>query len=50
MESKLQFDFSTQQLVLRKIAAIDAFQSRWKVEQTDEKTFLKDLQKQTMVE
>ena len=50
MESKLQFDFSTQQIVLRKIAAIDAFQSRWKIEQLDEKAFLKDLKKQTMVE
>ena len=50
MESKLQFDFSTQQLVLRKIAAIDAFQSRWKIEQLDEQAFLKDLKKQTMVE
>ena len=50
MESKLQFDFSTQQIVLRKIAAIDAFQSRWKIEQLDEQAFLKDLKKQTMVE
>jgi Fic family protein len=50
MESKLQFDFSVQQIVLRKIAAIDAFQSRWKIEQTDEQAFLKDLKKQTMFE
>ena len=50
MESKLKFDFSTQQIVLRKIAAIDAFQSRWKIEQLDEQAFLKDLKKQTMVE
>ena len=50
MESKLQFDFSTQQIILRKIAAIDAFQSRWQVEQTDEKTFLTELKKQTMVQ
>ncbi|MDZ7879056.1 MAG: Fic family protein [Saprospiraceae bacterium] len=50
MESKLQFDFSTQQTVLRKIAAIDAFQSRWKVEQTEEQSFLKDLKKQMLVE
>jgi Fic family protein len=50
MESKLEFDFSIQQIVLRKIAAIDAFQSRWKIEQTDEQAFLKDLKKQTMVE
>jgi Fic family protein len=50
METKLQFDFSVQQRVLRKIAAIDAFQSRWKIEQADEQAFLKDLKKQTMVE
>ncbi len=50
MESKLQFDFSTQQNVLRKIAAIDAFQSRWQIEQTDEKVFLKELKKQTMLQ
>ena len=50
MESKLQFDFSTQQTILRKIAAIDAFQSRWKIEQADEQAFLKDLKMQTSIE
>jgi Fic family protein len=50
MESKLQFDFSIQQIVLRKIAALDAFQSRWKIEQADEQAFLKDLKKQTIVQ
>ncbi len=50
MESKLQFDFLTQQTMLRKIAAIDAFQSRWKIEQIDEQAFLKDLKKQTSIE
>ena len=50
MESKLEFDFSIQQIVLRKIAAIDSFQSRWKIEQAQEQAFLKDLKKQTMVE
>jgi Fic family protein len=50
MESKLIFDFSTQQTVLRKIAAIDAFQSRWKIEQKDEQAFLKEIQRRTMVE
>ena len=43
MESKLQFDFSTQQAILRKIAFIDAFQSRWHIEQVDEKLFLKQM-------
>ena len=50
MESKLQFDFSIQQIILRKISAIDAFQSRWKIEQADEQAFLKDLKKQMVVE
>jgi Fic family protein len=50
MESKLQFDFSIQQIVLRKIAGIDAFQSRWQIEQADEKVFLKDLKAQTLVQ
>ena len=50
MESKLAFDFLTQQAVLRKIAAIDAFQSRWQVEQEEEKAFLKEMQRQTMLE
>ena len=50
MESKLAFDFSTQQAVLRKIAAIDAFQSRWQVEQEEEKAFLKEMQRQTLLE
>ena len=40
----------TQQAILRKIAAIDAFQSRWKIEQIDEQAFLKDMKMQTMVE
>jgi Fic family protein len=50
MESKLIFDFSTQQAVLRKIAAIDTFQSRWKIEQADEQAFLKEMKRLTMVE
>ena len=50
MESKLAFDFSTQQAVLRKIAAIDAFQSRFQVEQEEEKAFLKEMQRQTLLE
>jgi Fic family protein len=50
MESKLLFDFSTQQAVLRKIATIDAFQSRWKIEQIDEQAFLKEMQRRTMLE
>ena len=50
MESRLQFDFATQQAILRKIAAIDAFQSRWLVEQTDEKVFLKQMKTEAMLE
>ncbi|MEI6411673.1 MAG: Fic family protein [Bacteroidota bacterium] len=50
MESKLQFDFNTQQSILRKIAAIDAFQSRWKVEQADESSFLRQMRTAAMVE
>lgn len=50
MESKLQFDFTTQQAVLRKIALIDAFQSRWQIEQLDEKLFLKQLKSDAMLE
>ena len=50
MESKLQFDFITQQSILRKIAMIDAFQSRWKIEQVDEMMFLKQLKSETMLE
>jgi Fic family protein len=50
MELKLQFDFTTQQAILRKIAAIDAFQSRWQIEQLDEKLFLKQLKSEAMVE
>jgi Fic family protein len=50
MESKLIFDFLTQQVVLRKIAAIDAFQGSWKIEQLDEQFFLKEVQRQTIVE
>lgn len=33
-----------------KISAIDAFQSRWKIEQADEKAFLKQMKTQAMVE
>jgi Fic family protein len=50
MESRIQFDFATQQAVLRKIAAVDAFQSRWEIEQTDEMLFLKQMKSQVMVE
>jgi Fic family protein len=50
MESRLQFDFTTQQSILRKIATIDAFQSRWEIEQLDEKLFLKQLKSEAMVE
>ncbi|MBP6812712.1 MAG: Fic family protein [Saprospiraceae bacterium] len=50
MESKLRFDFGAQQAVLRKIAAIDAFQSRWKVEQSDEQVFLRQMKSQAIVE
>ncbi len=50
MELKLQFDFATQQVILRKVAAIDAFQSRWQIEQLDEKLFLKQLKSEVMVE
>lgn len=50
MESKLQFNFGTQQIILRKIAAIDAFQSRWKVEQADEQVFLRQMKGEAMVE
>ena len=50
MESKLQFDFATNQYVLKKITTIDAFQSRWHVEQTDERLFLKQMKIQSMIE
>jgi hypothetical protein len=50
MESKLEFNFTTTQAILRKIAAIDAFQSRWQVEQADEQAFLKQAKAQTMYE
>ena len=50
MESKLQFDFATQQSILRKIAFIDAFQSRWQIEQLDEKLFLRQLKTEAMLE
>ena len=50
MESKLQFDFATQQVILRKIAFIDAFQSRWQIEQLDEKLFLRQLKTEAMLE
>lgn len=39
----MQFDFDTQQLVLQKIAGIEAFSSRWQVEQQQEKGALKEL-------
>lgn len=50
MESRLQFDFTNQQSILRKIATIDAFQSRWLVERTDEKVFLKQMKAEAMLE
>jgi Fic family protein len=50
MESRLQFDFSTQQNILRKIASIDAFQSRWILEKADEKMFLLQMKSLAMVE
>ncbi len=50
MEDKLKFDFTTQQAILRKIAVIDAFQSRWQIEQLDEKLFLKQLKSKAMLE
>ncbi len=50
MESRLQFDFATNQSILKKITAIDAFQSRWHMEQTDEKLFLKQMKMQAMIE
>jgi Fic family protein len=50
MESRLQFDFATNQAILKKITAIDAFQSRWQIEQTDEIQFLKQMKAQAMIE
>ena len=50
MESKIQFSFAIQQSVLRKIAVVDAFQSRWKIEQTNEMLFLKQMKSETIVE
>jgi Fic family protein len=50
MESKLDFNFTIMQSVLRKVAAIDAFQSRWQIEQADEQAFLKQAKAQTMYE
>ena len=50
MESKLNFNFTIIQSVLRKIATLDAFQSRWQVERADEQAFLKQAKTQTMYE
>ncbi len=50
MESRLQFDFATNQSILKKITAIAAFQSRWDIEQTDEILFLKQMKMQAMIE
>jgi Fic family protein len=50
MESRLQFDFATNQSILRKITAIDTFQSRWQIEQADEMQFLKQMKIQAMIE
>ena len=50
MESKLHFDFNTQQTVLKRIAAIDAYQSYWKLDQVDELLFLKQMKTAVMLE
>lgn len=50
MESKLNFDFQTTQLIIKKIAYIDAFKGKWKGLELKESVYLKELKQIATVE
>jgi Fic family protein len=49
-QSKLSFDFKTNQLIIKKISFIDSFKSKWKILERKSFPYLQDLQKQTIIE
>lgn len=49
MNRKLNFDFNTTQAVIKKIGAIDGFNSRWEVTVQKESVYLKDLRRIAML-
>ncbi|MEO1513747.1 MAG: Fic family protein [Bacteroidota bacterium] len=50
MESKLSFDFKTNQKIINKIAFIDSFKGRWTGLEASESTYLKELKQIATIE
>ncbi len=48
--NKLNFDFKTNQQILKSISLIDSFKSKWNVLENRENNFLKDLRKIATIE
>lgn len=49
-QSKLSFDFKTNQLIIKKISFIDSFRSKWKILERKGNPHLENLQKKTIIE
>ncbi len=50
MENKLNFDFKTNQLIIKKIAFIDSFKGKWKGLEVSESVYLKELKQIATIE
>ncbi|PIY09633.1 MAG: hypothetical protein COZ18_07590 [Flexibacter sp. CG_4_10_14_3_um_filter_32_15] len=50
MENKLNFDFKTNQLIIKKIAFIDSFKGKWKGLEVAESIYLKELKQIATIE
>ena len=50
MESKLSFDFKTNQLIIKKIAFIDSFKGKWLGLDISESIYLKELKQIATIE
>ena len=50
MESKLSFDFKTNQQILKKVAFIDSFKGKWKGLEVSESIYLKELKQIATIE
>jgi len=48
--NKLNFDFQTNQLVLKSISFIDSFKGKWNIVESKENIFLKELRKIATIE